>query len=333
MPYFSLGMYYLLPFLVLGLAHISHTFSEQIAALPIEIASQMSEAVLHEHCPRPFERQSQSAERRSVQRKCEKCGPAACSSKDQKVCKQRLSGNYVFRLHDEYFFKPSPPLPHSHPSYPWEDKYIGKYPHITKEFFRCKGNPLNPVVIQTTAGKEPNKYFDCQGGRKHGLPLRDGQEFIYPCLLELLNYLQQQTDQRVIITCGHRCPEHNLYADHKSENWGSKHTIGAEVDFYIEGMENEPQALIPLIEQYYSKTFPNQSDYICFQRFEKGGLNVSTPPWFNKEIFIKLYLAHEGRDCDNQHPYPYLGIQVRTDRASSTKVSYDPKQAQNYLRY
>jgi hypothetical protein len=34
----------------------------------------VSEAVLHEHCPRPLERQSQSAERRSVQRKCEKCG-------------------------------------------------------------------------------------------------------------------------------------------------------------------------------------------------------------------------------------------------------------------
>jgi hypothetical protein len=56
------------------LARIPHTFSEQIAALPIEIASQVGEAVLHEHCPHPSEQQSQSAERRSVQKKCEESG-------------------------------------------------------------------------------------------------------------------------------------------------------------------------------------------------------------------------------------------------------------------
>jgi hypothetical protein len=34
----------------------------------------MDEAVLLEHCPHPSEQQSQSAERRSVQKKCEKSG-------------------------------------------------------------------------------------------------------------------------------------------------------------------------------------------------------------------------------------------------------------------
>jgi transposase len=34
----------------------------------------MGEAVLLEHCPHPSEQQSQSAERRSVQKKCEKSG-------------------------------------------------------------------------------------------------------------------------------------------------------------------------------------------------------------------------------------------------------------------
>jgi hypothetical protein len=57
-----------------GLTRISHTFSEQIAALLTEIAVQMGEAVLLEHCPHPSEQQSQSAERRSVQKKCEKSG-------------------------------------------------------------------------------------------------------------------------------------------------------------------------------------------------------------------------------------------------------------------
>jgi hypothetical protein len=58
----------------LGLARISHTFSDSSHTLHDDLASQLGEAVLHEHCPRPLERQSQSAERRSVQKKCEKCG-------------------------------------------------------------------------------------------------------------------------------------------------------------------------------------------------------------------------------------------------------------------
>lgn len=258
---------------------------------------------------------------------------ASCSSDGQKVRKQNLSGEYVYRLHDEYFFKPVPPTPQTRSNYPWEGKNVGGLPRITKEFFRCKGNPLNPMVVKTKEGKEPIKYFDCQGGRKHGLPIRNGQEFVYPCLVELLNYLQQHTGKRVVITCGHCCPQHNTYADYSPANWSSKHMIGAEVDFYLDGMENQPLALISLIQQYYTETFPDNKEYTSFQRFEQGGLNISTPPWFNKEVFIKLYLAHEGRDCDNQHPYPYLGIQVRTDRELNAKVTFDPKQAQNYLRH
>jgi CTP synthase len=59
---------------LLGLAHISHTFSDSSHTLHDDLASQVGEAVLHEHCPHPLERQSQSAEQRSVQKKCEKCG-------------------------------------------------------------------------------------------------------------------------------------------------------------------------------------------------------------------------------------------------------------------
>jgi superfamily II DNA or RNA helicase len=56
------------------LAHISHTFSDSSHTLHDDLASQVGEAVLHEHCPHPSEQQSQSAERRSVQKKCEKSG-------------------------------------------------------------------------------------------------------------------------------------------------------------------------------------------------------------------------------------------------------------------
>jgi hypothetical protein len=51
---------------------ISHTFSGQIAALPIEIASQVGEDSVHATRPRPLERQDHRAGCASCQRKCEK---------------------------------------------------------------------------------------------------------------------------------------------------------------------------------------------------------------------------------------------------------------------
>jgi hypothetical protein len=56
------------------LARISHTFSDSSHTLHDDLAVQIGEAVLLEHCPHPSEQQSQSAERRSVQKKCEKSG-------------------------------------------------------------------------------------------------------------------------------------------------------------------------------------------------------------------------------------------------------------------
>jgi hypothetical protein len=252
---------------------------------------------------------------------------ASCSSPEEKQRKENLRGEYIYRHHEECFFHLLPPQLQTRAPYPWEDKYVGGLPRITKEFFRCKGNPINPVVIQAIQGKDPLKYFDCQGGRAHGLPLREDKEFIYPCLIEILNYIQEKTSHRVMITCGHRCPKHNAYSDPSPSNWSSKHMLGAEVDFYVETLEQEPERIIALIQQFYAETDPQ------FHRFPTEKLNISTQPWYNKELFIKLYLEQEGRDWDNQHPYPYIGIQVRTDRDTHTKVTFDQKQAQNYLRH
>lgn len=243
----------------------------------------------------------------------------SCSQNDKKTYK----GEYIYRLQHESFYSPPLPQPQERDPYPWEEKTVGGFPRITKDFFRCKGNWLNPPNAQMR---------DCQGD-SHGLPLKDGKEFIFPCLLEVLNYIQEKTQKRVIITTGHRCPLHNAYCEPK--NGSSKHLIGAEVDFYVEGMEKEPSTIIGLIQQYYRETpsFADHKEYTTFQRYEKEGLNVVTTPWFNKEIFIKLYLEKEGRDADNQHPYPYLCLQVRYDRESNKPVQFDHKQAQNYLRY
>lgn len=240
-----------------------------------------------------------------------------CYKKDGKP----IRGEFLIRHHDEILFTPPDPLKLEPPAYPWERRYVGGYPRITKEFFRCKGNSLNPVVIQKRGEKETLYHRDCSD---HGLPLKNGEEFIYPCLIHLLNTIQEKLGKRVVITSGHRCPEHNTYCDYSPYNWGSKHMLGAEVDFYVEGLEEEPEKVIELIMNTYSDPF---------KRYAREGLDITTPPWFNDEIFIKLYLPHEGRDFDNQHPYPYIGVQVRFDEEEGKRVTYSPEQAQNYLRH
>lgn len=255
----------------------------------------------------------------------------SCSSQEKRESKKYLKGEYLYRKQEEYFFTPPPAHPLPRNNYPWEARYLEKIPRITKEYFRCKGNVSNPVVVQKRENKETIYYRDCPG--EHGLPLREGNEFIYPCLLELLNYIQEKTDKRVIITTGHRCPTHNSYCDYSPSNWGSKHMVGAEVDFYVEGMEGDAEAIVALLQNYYREKSPfaGNRSFETFARYEKEGLNVTTPPWYNKEIFIKLYRKEEGRDFGNRHEFPYIGVQVRWDRELQSPLVFSQKEAQNYL--
>jgi hypothetical protein len=246
---------------------------------------------------------------------------------------QKIRGEYLFRNHNEYFFQLASPQKRDAPTYPWELNQIAGVPHITKDFFRCRGSRQNPVKIQQKEGSAARTLRDCTGG--HGLPLKGGREFIYPALIDLLNYLQEKTGKKVIITTGYRCPEHNTYCDPSPKNWNSKHQIGAEVDFYVESFETQPEQILAFLQQYYKEKppFANDPTFTRFTRYEKSGLNVATPPWMNKEILVKLYLPEEGRDQDNQHTYPYLGIQLRWDRNSLQPITFDSRQAQNYLRH
>lgn len=217
--------------------------------------------------------------------------------------------------------------------YPWEKG--NSLPKITKEYFRCKGSSLSPVRSEWVGG-EVIKYLDCGGSEKHSLPLKDGKEFIYPILIDLLNYVQEKTKKRLVITSGHRCPEHNTYVDPSRLNQYSKHQVGAEVDFYVQGMESHPEAILDILFSYYKMhpDYNNNKEYVEFTRYEKNDAYVITPPWMNKEIFIKVYKANEGRNLDNRHPYPYISIQVRYDSMTNKRVSYSWDQAfSNFLRY
>lgn len=245
----------------------------------------------------------------------------------------RPRGEYITRTHDQVTSIPAPKVQSKIP-YFWEKNNDTGIAEITKECFRCKGNSLSPFKSETVRG-EVVKYHDCGGYKKHSLPLFNGKEGIYPVILDILNYIQAKTGHRVIITSGHRCPEHNTYVDPSPQNQYSKHQIGAEVDFYVQGFENTPEVILNIIKNYYTENsqFQGKKEYIEFQRYDKEE-TLRNKPWMNKEIFIKLLMSYEGRNEDNRHPYPYIALQVRHDRDKNARVSYSWEQAfGNYLRY
>ncbi|MDF2577691.1 MAG: hypothetical protein K0S74_1175 [Chlamydiales bacterium] len=257
----------------------------------------------------------------------------SCSGLEQteydKVRQHNLKGEFIYRKHDEAAFSVLPAEYRQREEYPWEEHFVGNHPRITKSFFTCKGGKqVEHPSAPAKDGVVP--ISDCNG--QHSLPIREGKEFIYPILIDLLNFIQAKTGKRVIITCGHRCPQHNRYADSTGSNQASKHMIGAEVDFYVQGMEYEPEVIIQLILDFYMQApnYKDKTDYCNFQREKSNSLVLM--PWANKEISIKLYGKNEGRDFDNQHPYPYICIAVRFDRSSQQKVIYSKEQAYNYQR-
>lgn len=245
----------------------------------------------------------------------------------------RPRGEYITRTHDQTTPVPAPKIQSKKP-YFWEKNHDAEIAEITKECFRCKGNALSPFKSETVRG-EVVKYHDCGGHKRHSLPLFNGKEGVYPVILDILNHIQAKTGHRVIITSGHRCPEHNTYIDPSPQNQYSKHQIGAEVDFYVQGYENNREGVLEIIKSFYTENtfFQGKKDYTEFKRYEKDDV-LRHQPWMNKEIFIKFYEAYEGRNDDNRHPYPYIALQVRHDRDKNARVSYSWEQAfGNYLRY
>jgi len=247
----------------------------------------------------------------------------ALTACEKKKKQGQVEAAYIYRKSDESFYTPGARKAVEPPSYAWDNRYVGDHFRITKEFFRCKGSSANPMILENQIAS------DCNGA--HSLPLKEGKECVYPLLIDLLNYLQEKTKKQVVITTGHRCLKHNHYADPTIYNRASMHMIGAEVDSYVEG-EN-PKNLVQLIQDYYleDEEVNSDPDFTTFKRYEKDNVNVRTKPWYNQEVFVKLYEADEGRDFDNQHAYPYLSVQMRYDREKKQKVRFTFEDAEKLL--
>ena len=243
---------------------------------------------------------------------------SACSSSDKKKKDEPrgkiTKAEYIVRRSNTAFYPLSMSKHRAREPYPWEKPC--SLPHISKEFFRCKGSHIHTPVIDSSNPEKIVTFQDCNG--RHGFPTKKG---VYPILIELLNYLQRKTQKKVIITSGYRCLTHNQYTDRSRWGRNSKHLIGAEVDFYVEGYEEKPEQIVQLVLNFYKaeKRYHTNKEYQSFSRYEKK-TNASTKPWYNKEIFLKLLKAEEGRNFDNRHPYPYLSVQVRYDREQRKRV-------------
>ena len=245
-------------------------------------------------------------------------------SESERIRKRNCKGEVIARNEQNISYLIQNPKHVKKTPYPWESD--SNLPKITKDYFRCKGSSLNSPVPDKSDSTNQSFCIDCSGGMKHGLPVIHGKEGVYPILVNLLNYIQKKTGKRVIITSGHRCPMHNAYVDSSKENRTSKHQIGAQVNFYVQGMEDRPLEVVGLLMQYYQE-HPTDKEYKGFTRYTKADSSLANPPWMNKEIYIKLFQKDEGRNFDNRHPHPYIDVQVRFDQKKQERIVYSWEKA------
>ncbi|MBI5274652.1 MAG: hypothetical protein HY860_06350 [Chlamydiales bacterium] len=258
----------------------------------------------------------------------------ACSgleqSQNERIKRNNEVEEFIYRNDNEKVYPDVVWIVQEREKYPWEEEYLGTIPKITKEYFRCKGKSDNKEQIRYNKNSQPVYYHDCGGVEKHSLPLMDDKEFIYPVLINILNYIQQESNKRVVITCGHRCPKHNLYADKVDASQRSKHQVGAEVDFYVEGLERQPKQVIEMIQNFYQQ----DSFYKDKREFTHFFENKEKKNWYNKEIVVRLSEEDENRDFDNRHPYPYLTIEIKYDIITGKPLQYNWQKALNgYMRW
>ena len=242
----------------------------------------------------------------------------ACSSAETRLEKKRMKNNNstekIYRHASEFAYQEELSVLVKRKPYPWEND--AAFPRITMDFLRCKGSLDNPVL----KGHE-GAYEDCNGMHEHGLPYVDGDEFVYPVLITLLNKLQKAFESKVVVTSGHRCPKHHMYIT-CGESKISKYMIGARVDFTILGMEQYPELIIEKIKELH------QTDEEKYQVFKSDGPLA----WTNEEIRISVNKEGEHSTLQRKK-HPVVTIDVRYDRQKKEAISLDWNKAyKGYIR-
>jgi hypothetical protein len=241
---------------------------------------------------------------------------SSCSTADERVELRRMNNNKssekIYRLSSERVYKETDMELASRELYPWENET--EFSKITMNTLRCRGNISHKKRV-----KDKKEYEDCGGMHHHGLPYIDGEEFVYPVLISLLNKVQNSLNKKVVVTSGHRCPKHNSYLTLGTSRI-SKYMIGAKVDFYVEGLEDNYEDVIERIMYLYEG---EKEEYSLFKKIAAKG---SSPSWRNKEVIITT--AHDGEHTVLlKKNHPVISIEVRYDRERDARVILDWKKA------
>lgn len=138
-------------------------------------------------------------------------------------------------------------------------------------------------------------YSDCRPEEKPAISMSEQ-------ITTLIEHLRCEVGDRVKITSAYRSEQHNLYSwayisaitgDESIVAKTSKHRLGKAVDFYVEGASfDEHKAIEKKLKSWAGS----------FAKPLRGSID---------KIWTKTYRESEGRDPDNQHPYPYLHVETR----------------------
>jgi len=228
----------------------------------------------------------------------------------------------IYRFQDEIEYPLLPPQKKIRLPYPWELAEKSAPRALVSSDFSCKGRKQHADRVIMLSGQEERRFSDCEGGEAHGIPE------ITPILLTLLNHIQETTGRHVVITSGHRCSQHQRYLYPGDLTSSSLYTVGAACDFYVEGLENSPQTVIKIIQEYYRKDKQTAHDpsYTLFHRLPLDRSQVITP-WVNREICLIVHTEQEHRNPDNAHNHPYISLLVHFDRLKNRSIESELRQA------
>lgn len=194
-------------------------------------------------------------------------------------------------------------LPQKKPTYPWNTCYP-RFLSLTKYSFQCPGtNPEANIPL----------HQKCLGALHHGLPLVNGKEYIYPRLIDLLNFLQKENKEKIMVIRGHLCPKAFSLLDPKEQH--EKYLIGAMVK--VSSQVNWEKNLSTLVKKFYDKK--KEEDPL----YEIGS---STYPitFINQEFKFIIYPSLLTN---------IMEIEVLYDKEKDSRINFTEEDIQNYLRY
>lgn len=230
-------------------------------------------------------------------------------SEQEQIRKVNAKVDPITRFSDEHFYQIS--FPEKKTEKRAGLKESSSIKKIDKEHFRCKGSLSNKPVV-SLEGKTLN---DCEGAYKHSLPIRREKEFIYPALIEVLNFIQNRLSKKVVVLSGHRCIDHLRYVKQDYTPLSFKSLVGAEVRFYVEGAENQLDSIVSAIFSYYDLFFPKDKQMVSFTSSPENKV------YENKELIVRLIEPNHPEIEEHALSFPYCQIELKFDRELNKKIS------------